>query len=166
MIAKRPSCAPLAPGSYTAVVSGKDGTTGVALVEGYDLDQRPDSKLGNISTRGFVGNGENVLIGGFIVGPTTKVVVRAIGPSLGNAGVGGALQDPRLDLVNANGEVIRTNDNWKSTQRAELETIGIQPSDERESALISTLTAGNYTAVVRGAGGNTGVGLVEVYNLP
>ena len=155
----------LEPGSYTAVVSGKGGTTGVALVEGYDLDQRPNSKLGNISTRGFVGSGENVLIGGFIVGPTTKVVVRAIGPSLGSAGVGGALQDPSLDLVNANGEVIRTNDDWKGTQRAELEAIGIQPSDDRESALIASLTAGNYTAVVRGAAGGTGVGLVEVYNL-
>ena len=154
----------LEPGSYTAVVSGKGETTGVALVEGYDLDQRPNSKLANISTRGSVGSGEDVLIGGFIVGPTTKVVVRAIGPSLGNAGVGGALQDPRLDLVNANGEVIRSNDNWKSSQRAELEAIGIQPSDDRESALISTLTAGNYTAVVRGVAG-TGVGLVEVYNL-
>ena len=155
----------LEPGSYTAVVSGKAATTGVALVEGYDIDQRPNSKLANISTRGFVGSGENVLIGGFIVGPTTKVVVRAIGPSLGNAGVGGALQDPTLDLVNANGEVVRANDDWKGTQRAELESIGIQPSDDRESALIATLTAGNYTAVVRGVGENTGVGLVEVYNV-
>ena len=155
----------LEPGSYTAVVRGKDDTTGVALVEAYDLDQRPDSKLANIATRGFVGSGEDVLIGGFIVGPTTKVVVRAIGPSLGNAGIEGALQDPTLDLVNANGQVIRTNDDWKGTQRAEIESIGIQPSDDRESALIATLTAGNYTAVVRGVGGNTGVGLVEVYNL-
>jgi hypothetical protein len=156
----------LEPGSYTAVLRGKGDTTGVGLVEAYDLDQRPNSKLANISTRGFVGSGDNVLIGGFIVGPTTKVVVRAIGPSLGDAGVAGALQDPALDLVNANGEVVRTNDNWKGTQRAELEAIGIQPSDDRESALIATLTAGNYTAVVRGVGGNTGVGLVEVYNLP
>ena len=92
----------LAPGNYTAVVRGKNDTTGVALVEAYDLDQRPDSKLANIATRGFVGSGEDVLIGGFIVGPTTKVVVRAIGPSLGNAGIAGALQDTTLDLVNAN----------------------------------------------------------------
>ena len=156
----------LDPGSYTAVVRGKDDTTGVALVEGYDLDQRPNSKLANISTRGFVGSGENVLIGGFIVGPTTKVVVRAIGPSLGTAGIQGALQDPTLQLVNSNGEVVRANDDWKGTQRAEIEAIGLQPNNDLESALISTLTAGNYTAVVRGAGGNTGVGLVEVYNLP
>lgn len=156
----------LEPGNYTAVLRGKGDTTGIGLVEAYDLDQRPDSKLGNISTRGFVGTGANVLIGGFIVGPTTKVVVRAIGPSLGNAGLAGALQDPALDLVNANGEVVGTNDNWKGTQRAELEAIGIQPSDDREAALIATLTAGNYTAVVRSAANATGVGLVEVYNLP
>ena len=153
------------PGSYTAVLRGAGDTTGVGLIEVYDLEQRADSKLGNISTRGFVSTGENVLIGGFIVGPTTKVVVRAIGPSLTNGGVAGALQDPTLDLVNANGEVLRTNDNWKGTQRAELEAIGIQPSDDRESALVATLTAGNYTAVVRGVGSNTGVGLVEVYNI-
>ena len=153
------------PGSYTAVLRGVGDTTGVGLIEVYDLEQRPDSKLANISSRGFVFTGENVLIGGFIVGPATKVVVRAIGPSLGNGGVAGALQDPTLDLVNANGEVLRTNDNWKGTQRAELEAIGIQPSDDRESALVATLTAGNYTAVVRGVGSNTGVGLVEVYNV-
>ena len=156
----------LEPGSYTAILRGKDDTTGVGLVEAYDLDQRPNSKLANISTRGLVGSGENVLIGGFIVGPTTKVVVRAIGPSLGNAGVAGALPNPTLQLVNSNGEVVRENDDWKGTQKEELEAIGIQPNDERESALIATLTAGNYTAVVRGTGGNTGVGLVEVYNLP
>jgi hypothetical protein len=156
----------LNPGSYTAIVRGNNDTTGVGLIEAYDLDQRPNSKLGNISTRGFVASGENVLIGGFIVGPTTQVVVRAVGPSLGNAGIAGSLQDPTLDLVNENGEVLRTNDNWKGTQRAELEAIGIQPTDDRESALIATLTAGNYTAVVRGVGSSTGVGLVEVYNLP
>jgi hypothetical protein len=156
----------LPPGNYTAILRGKADTTGVGLLEAYDLDQRPNSKLANISTRGFVGSGDQVLIGGFIVGPTTRVVVRAIGPSLGNAGVAGALQDPTLQLVNSNGEVVRANDNWKGTQRAELEAIGIQPADDRESALIATLTAGNYTAVVGGAGANTGVGLVEVYNLP
>ena len=158
--------ATLDPDAYTAILRGRDEAIGVGLVEVYDLEQRPDSKLANISTRGFVGSGEDVLIGGFIVGPTTKVVVRALGPSLGAGGVEGALQDPALDLVNANGEVMRTNDNWKGTQRAEIEAIGIQPSDDRESTLIATLTAGNYTAVVRGIGGNTGVGLVEVYNLP
>ena len=155
----------LGPGAYTAIVRGKGDTTGVALVEGYDLDQRETSKLGNIATRGLVGSGDDVLIGGFIVGPSTRVVVRAIGPSLANGGVQGALQDPALELVNANGEIVRANDNWKGTQRAEIEGLGIQPSDDREATLIATLIAGNYTAVVRGVGGNTGVGLVEVYNL-
>lgn len=155
----------LDPGNYTAIVRGKNDTTGVALVDGYDLDQRPDSKLANISTRGFVGSGDNVLIGGFIAGPSTRVVVRGLGPSLANAGIQGALQDPTLQLVDSNGGVVRSNDNWKATQRTELEAIGIQPSDDRESALIATLTAGNYTAVVAGTGANTGVGLVEVYNL-
>ena len=156
----------LEPGAYTAIVRGKDDTTGVALVEAYDLDQRENSKLGNISTRGFVGSGEDVLIGGFIVGPSTRVVVRAIGPSLANGGVEGALPDPTLELVDSNGAVVRANDNWKGTQRAELEAIQIQPSDDRESALIGSLVPGNYTAVVRGVSGGSGVALVEVYNLP
>jgi len=158
--------ATLQPGSYTAVVRGKGETTGVALVEAFDLEQRPDSKLVNISTRGFVASGENVLIGGFIVGPTTRVAVRAIGPSLAAAGVAQPLQDPVLQVVNSNGQVVRTNDNWEGPQKAEIEAIGIAPSDKRESALIETLTAGSYTAVVRGVAGGTGVGLVEVYNLP
>ena len=144
---------------------GRDDTTGVALVEAYDLNQAPNSKLGNISTRGFVGTGDDVLIGGFIVGPNTRVVVRAIGPSLGAAGIAGALENPALQLVDANGDVVRANDDWKDGQRAELEAIGIQPSDDRESALIETLTSGNYTAIVRGKNDATGVGLVEVYNV-
>lgn len=155
----------LNPGNYTAIVRGKGDTTGVALVEGYDLEQRPDSKLANISTRGFVGGGDDVLIGGFIAGPSTRVVVRATGPSLGAVGIQGALQDPTLQLVNSNGEALFANDNWKGTQRQELEATGLQPSDDREAAIVATLTAGKYTAVVKGAAGNTGVGLVEVYNL-
>lgn len=155
----------LEPGNYTAIVRGKDNTTGIGLVEAYDLDQRPNSKLVNISTRGVVGSGDDVLIGGFIVGPTTRVVVRAIGPSLANAGIQGSLQDPILELVNANGQVIRANDNWQGIQKAEIKATGLQPSDERESALLATLTAGSYTAVVRGATDGSGIGLVEVYNL-
>ena len=154
------------PGPYTAIVRGRDESTGVGLVEVYDLDQRPNSKLANISTRGVVGTQDNRLIGGFIVGPQTRIAVRAVGPSLGAAGITGALQDPLLELVNANGEVVRANDNWKGTQRAELEALGLQPADDRESAIIATLPAGAYTAVVGGVGENGGVGLVEVYNLP
>ena len=157
----------LQPGNYTAVVRGAGETSGVGLVEVYDLAQGAQAKLVNISSRGLVQTGENVMIGGFITGGggPTRVMVRAIGPSLGAAGVQGALQDPTLDLVNANGVVVRSNDNWKDTQRQAIEASGIKPSDERESALIEVLSAGSYTAIIRGSGNTTGVGLVEVYQL-
>lgn len=159
----------LAPGGYTAIVRGKGPATGIGLVEAYDLDQGANSIPGNIATRGFVNTDNNVMIGGFIIGPgggpSTKVVVRAIGPSLAKFGISGALQNPTLDLVNSSGTVLRSNDNWKLNQRAEIEALKLQPSDERESALVQTLAPGNYTAVVRGAGNTTGVGLVEVYNV-
>jgi predicted methyltransferase MtxX (methanogen marker protein 4) len=161
----------LAPGSYTAVLRGNAGSTGIGVVEVYDLDQSStSSKLANIASRGFVDTDNNVMIGGLIAGPTggalAKVVVRAIGPSLGNFGIAGALQDPTLDLVDSNGVTLRSNNNWKDSQQTEIEGAGLQPSDSRESALIETLAPGNYTAIVRGAGNTTGVGLVEVYNLP
>ncbi len=155
----------LQPGAYTAIVRGNGNSTGIGLVDGYDLEQRPDSKLGNIATRGFVSTGDNALIGGFIVGQATRVAVRAIGPSLGALGISGPLQDPTLQLVDSNGNVVRTNDNWKGIQQAEIEATGLQPSDNRESTLLATLTAGNYTAVVRGTNNTTGVAVVEVYNL-
>jgi hypothetical protein len=118
----------LQPGSYTAIVSGKNGTTGVGLVEVYDLDQATTSKLANISTRGFVDTGENVLIGGFIVGGgngSARVIIRAIGPSLTQFGVSGALSDPTLELHDGNGVTITTNDNWKDTQQVEIEATGL-----------------------------------------
>jgi hypothetical protein len=159
----------LPPGSYTAVLRGNAGSTGIGVVEVYDLDQTTSSKLANIASRGFVDTDNNVMIGGLIVGPTggatTTVVVRAIGPSLSNFGIAGALQDPTLDLVNSSGVVIRSNNNWKDSQQTEIETTGLQPSDSREAALIETVAPGNYTAVVRGAGNTTGVGLVEVYDI-
>jgi hypothetical protein len=159
----------LPPGSYTAVVSGKNATTGIGLVEAYDLDQPGDSRLANISTRGFVDTGDNVMIGGFIVGPAdlgdATVLVRAIGPSLTNQGVAGALQDPFLELHDGNGLLVTSNDNWKDTQQAEIEATTIPPTDDRESALVSTLAPGSYTAIVSGKANATGVGLVEVYHL-
>jgi len=109
--------------------------------------------------------GDNALIGGFIVGGDTRVVVRALGPSLGDQGVAGALADPTLELVNANGMRVRANDNWKSDQQAQLKAIGIQPTRDREAALVQALPPGNYTAIVRGVKNSTGVGLVEVYNI-
>jgi hypothetical protein len=161
----------LDPGAYTAVVHGKNGTTGIGLVEAYDLDQPVDSELANISTRGFVDSGDNVMIGGFIVGPkplgdglqASLVVVRAIGPSLGDSGVATPLQDPTLELHDENGTMIAFNDDWKDSQEAGIEAAQLAPSDDRESAILISLLSGPYTAIVRGVGDTTGVALVEVY---
>ena len=159
----------LQPGPYTAVLQEKNGTPGVGLVEVYDLNQVAGSRLANISTRGFIDTGDNVMIGGFIAGPGSvgpiTVLIRAIGPSLGSAGVQGALQDPTLELFGGNGEEIDSNDDWKETQQAEIEATGIPPTNDKESALLATFPAGNYTAIVRGKNDTTGVGLVEVYNV-
>ena len=165
----------LNPGRYTAILSGKNGGTGIGLVEVYDLSRAANSKLANISTRGFVGTNDNVMIGGLIVGTgnvgaTGKVLIRAIGPSLSNAGVQGALQDPTLELHNASGALIDSNDNWKtrpdgSSQQAAIQATGLAPGNDLESALLETLAPGNYTAIVRGETSTTGVGLVEVYSL-
>jgi uncharacterized delta-60 repeat protein len=157
---------------YTAVVRGINGTTGIGVVEAFDLDQAAASKLGNISTRGFVDVDDNVMIAGLIAGPgngtSLKILVRALGPTLSDFGVAGALANPTLDLVNASGTVIRSNDNWKDDpqQRAAIEAAGLSPSHDEEAALVETVGPGAYTAVVRGNGGATGVGLVEAYNIP
>jgi hypothetical protein len=162
--------ATLDPDNYTAVMKGKNGTTGVGLVEAFDLDQGADSQAANISTRGFVDTGDNVMIGGFILGPEgsadANILVRALGPSLAQANVSGALADPTLELHDENGDIIQTNDNWRDTQEDEIKATGIPPQDVLESALIATLPPGNYTAIVRGVNGTTGVGLVEVFRLP
>jgi len=158
----------LDPGLYTAVVNGKNGATGVGLVEAYDLDLSALSQLGNLSTRGFVGTGTNVMIGGFILGGGGKdvgVVVRALGPSLTAFGVTGALADPMLELHDENGALIQDNDNWKDTQQTEIEATGLQPTEDLESAIFQTLAPGAYTAIVSGSGDLTGVALVEVYRL-
>jgi uncharacterized repeat protein (TIGR03803 family) len=150
---------------YTAVLSGKGADTGVGLVEVYDLDQAANSQLANISTRGFIDSGDNVMIGGLIVGGgggPSRVIVRAIGPSLP---VTGKLEDPTLELHDVNGVVLAANDDWKSDQQSEIEATTIPPANESESAIVRTLTPGNYTAVVRGKNGATGVGLVEAFNL-
>src|SRR5207248_10205226 len=132
--------------------------------------QAADSVLANISTRGRVDTGDNVIIGGFIIGPATnssaKVLVRAIGPSLSGSGLQGVLQDPLLELHDLNGATLATNDNWKvadtgGSQQAQIEATTIPPTDDRESALVRTLAPGNYTAIVRGKGATTGIALVE-----
>jgi streptogramin lyase len=160
--------ATLAPGAYTAVVRGANDTTGIGLAEVYDLNQATPSKLANISTRGFVDTLDNVMIGGFIVRPgggtDTSVILRAIGPSLG-AAVENALAEPTLELHDSSGALVAANDNWKDAQQAEIEATGIAPTDDAESALVALLAPGSYTVVVRGKGGTTGVGLVEVYSL-
>jgi hypothetical protein len=164
----------LSPGSYTAILAGKNGGTGIGLIEVYDLAQGANSKLANISSRGFVDTGDNVMIGGLIVGGSNgggaRVLVRALGPSLTNSGVTGALPDPTLELHDGNGGTLATNDNWKtrpdgSSQQAEIEATTLPPPNQLESALVRSLPPGNYTAVVRGISNSTGVGLVEVYNL-
>ena len=160
----------LDPGSYTAIVRGAGGNTGIGVVEAYDLTQTANSQLANIATRGFVETGNDVMIGGLIAGGggggPVRVVVRAVGPTLSNAGIAGALQDPNLELRDGNGALFAANDNWRQTQEPELQATGIPPNDDRESAILAILNPGNYTAIVRGSGNTTGVGLVEVYHLP
>jgi hypothetical protein len=153
------------PGAYTAILGGKGVTTGVGLVEVYDLDLTVDSKLANISTRGFVGQGDNVLIGGTIVLGTgsTSVLFRALGPSL--AGVANALQDTTLELYNGQGNIIASNDNWQDSQAAAIQATTIPPPDPREAAILRPLTPGAYTAIVRGKNNTTGVALIEAYQI-
>lgn len=162
--------ATLDPGEYTAILQGKNNTTGTALVEAYDLDATAASQFGNISTRGLIGTGSNVLIGGLIVSPEesgqANVIVRALGPSLGGAGVTGALQDPTLELHDSNGALIAFDDNWRDAQEGIIASTGLAPSDDREAAIFAHLAAGAYTAVVQGKNATTGVGLVEAYNIP
>jgi Kelch motif protein/galactose oxidase-like protein len=164
------------PGAYTVILTGRNGGAGVGLVEVYDLDRTVDTNLGNISTRGFVDTGDNVMIGGFIVGGgtptgTAQVVVRAVGPSLTASGIAGALADPSLELYDGSGTIIASNDNWKTrpdgtSQQAEIEATTLAPTNDSESALVRTLAPGNYTVIVRGNNGTTGVGLFEAYHLP
>ncbi|MDQ3119855.1 MAG: hypothetical protein M3Q89_09865, partial [Verrucomicrobiota bacterium] len=160
----------LDPGTYTAIVRGKNESSGVGLVEVYDLSPASQSRLGNISSRGFVDTGDNVLIGGVIVGGNggadTRILIRAIGPSLSAAGVAGALQDSTLELRDANGQLVRENDNWQGSQQGEIEATTIPPSHAAEAAIVAQLAPGTYTAIVRGKNDTTGVGLVEVYNVP
>ncbi|HEV3410313.1 MAG TPA: hypothetical protein VG095_08455, partial [Chthoniobacterales bacterium] len=154
----------LQPGAYTAIVRGTGGSTGVALVEAYDLQQTPNSRLANISTRGFVAGGDSVLIGGFITGAPSRYVLRAIGPSLRNAGLTNPLSDPRLQLYDANGALRAANDDWQSDPNSSrVQSLGLAPSHPQESALFVELPSGPQTAIVRGTDGTSGIGLVEVY---
>ena len=155
-------------GSYTAIVSGKDNTSGIGLVEAYDLSQAVDSKLANISTRAFVETGDNAVIAGFILGGNgnDRIVVRGIGPSLTAAGVAEALADPTLELRDGDGALLASNNDWQDdpTQAAELIAAGLAPTNALESGIAATLPPGPFTALLAGLNNGTGVGLVEVYD--
>jgi hypothetical protein len=157
----------LAPGAYTAVLQSKDGSPGIGLLEVYDLQQSPSSKLANISTRGLVGTGQGVMIGGTIViGPDFgQVVFRALGPSLAANGISNPMGDPQIEIFNANGNKIGGNNNWKDSQQGLIAATGLAPTYDLESAIVIDLSPGAYTAVVSAANGPPGVALVEAYHL-
>lgn len=160
----------LLSGPHTVVLRGKNNTTGIGVVEAYDLEAQSPAQFANISTRGFVNAGDNVMIGGFILGSdtgSTHVAVRGIGPSLAQVGLTNVLADPTLDLFDANGARLVLNDNWQDdpAQAAALTNAGLAPSNPAESAILTTLAPGAFTAILAGKNGGIGVGLVEVYNL-
>jgi hypothetical protein len=157
------------PSAFTAVVHGKNNTSGIALVEVYDLDQTGDSKLANISTRAFVDTGDNTVIAGFVLGNNTgagKIIVRGIGPSLVNF-VPNPLADPRLELRDGNGALLMANNDWQddALQASELTFAGLAPPDPLESGIAATLSPGLYTALLAGVNHGVGTGLVEIYDL-
>ncbi len=153
---------------FTAILKGANSETGVALAEVYDVDTTSLATLGNISTRGFVQKDDNVMIGGFIVSGSgqQKLVIRALGPTLGSFGISNPLADPLLELHDGNGATLQTNDNWQDSQAAEIQASGFAPVNASESVILRTLAPGSYTAIVRGVGNTVGVALVEVYTLP
>ena len=162
--------ATLNPGSYTAILRGKNNSTGVALVEVYDLSQAVPSKLANISTRAFVSTGGEIVIAGFILGHHTgddRIALRGIGPSLTGSGVPNVLADPTLELRDSNGSLILANNDWQdnSAQAAELTAAGLALSNPLEAGIVATLPPGLYTALLAGLNNGTGIGLVEVYDL-
>ncbi len=157
----------LSPGAYTAVLRGQNNGIGIGLVEVYDLNSGTNSALANIGSRGFVDTGDNVMIGGFIVGDGStpaRVLIRGIGPSLPPS-IPNALANPTLELRNADGALVRDNDNWRDSQEEEIENTTIPPSHDLEAAIIASVPNGNYTAVLRGQNNSTGVAVVEIYNL-
>ena len=159
----------LAPGAYTGIVRGNGNTSGIALVEVYDLNQAVASKLANICTRALVGTSDNIVIAGFILGKnpgSDRIVVRGIGPSLTAFGVPNALIDPTLELRDNNGTLLSSNNDWQDNpaQAAELIASGLAPTNPLESGIAATLPPGLYTALLTGLNNGTGNGLVEVYD--
>lgn len=160
----------LAPGNYTGIIRGNGGSTGIGLIEVYDLDTAAASKLSNISTRGFVGSTPgDAIIAGFILGNQNapdRIVIRGLGPSLSSLGVPNTLQNPTLELHNGDGVLLFTNNDWQDnpTNAAEVAAAGLAPSNNLESAIAVTLSPGAYTAILAGLGNTTGNGLVEIYD--
>jgi hypothetical protein len=160
--------ATLPPGPYTAIVAGVSNTSGVALVEVYDLNQGVDSKLANISTRAFVSTGDNIVIAGFQLSDSStseRVVVRGIGPSLALAGVSNGLTDPTLELRDNNGTLLVANNDWQdnAVQASEIIAAALAPTNSLESAVAATLPPGRYTVLLAGRNNGTGIGVIEVY---
>jgi len=161
--------ATLSPGAYTAILRGKNNTTGTALVEIYDLTPAADSKLGNLSTRAFVGADQNIAIVGLMLSAgsvSDQVVVRGIGPSLAPA-VSNVLANPALELRNSNGSLLVSNNDWQdnTVQAQQITAAGLALTNTLESALVAILPPGRYTALLFGDNNDTGNGLVEVYDL-
>jgi hypothetical protein len=162
--------ATLQPGAYSAVLSGSGGTTGIGILEIYDSSQEAGSALANISTRGFVQTGDNVMIGGFTLGGSTnntRIAVRGLGPSLAQFGLNNLLTDPMLELHNADGTVVITNDNWTQdpASASQLSAYGLGLQDMRESGIFTLLPSGQFTALLKGKNDGVGIGLIEIYNL-
>jgi hypothetical protein len=161
----------LTPGSYTALLTGKGGTTGVGLVEIYDVNPGAASELGNLSTRGFVQGSNSVLIAGFILGGNNtgndRIAIRGLGPSLSQFGLNPVLADPTLELHDSNGATLITNDDWESdaVSAANLVLFNLAPTNPKEAGIFTTLPPGTFTAILAGKNGGTGIGTVEVYNL-
>jgi hypothetical protein len=161
--------ATLPPAAYTAVLTGKTGAGGIGLIEVYDRDQTVDSQLANISTRGFVGAQDNVMIGGFILGGNSnaRIAIRALGPSLSQFGLTNVLSDPVLELHNGNGVTLVSNDNWTDdpATATTLTAAGLALPAGTESAIVGPFPPGQFTAILAGKNGGTGIGIIEIYNL-
>jgi hypothetical protein len=160
----------LAPSAYTAILTGKNNTAGVGIVEVFDNDQAANSQLGQISTRGLVAGGNDVMIAGFILGGSqtpTHIAIRGIGPSLGQFGINHPLSDPTLELHDGNGTTLIANDDWTDdpVSAAQLTANGLALSNTKESGIFTSLPAGQFTAILAGKNGAVGIGVVEVYNL-
>jgi hypothetical protein len=160
----------VSPGQFTAILAGKNGGTGIGAIELYDVNPSANSQLANISSRGFVSSGNDVMIGGFILGGSSnnaRIAVRGIGPSLAQFGLNPVLADPTLELHNSNGAILAANDDWQNdgAEAAELSANGLAPSNPKEAGIFISLAPGQFTVILAGKNGGTGIGLVEIYNV-